>query len=120
MHWLSRMWLRNAVVKVKRRPTRESLPWGTETSQPTQSDKKEDLPLTKREKRLLGSLYADQEPDEDDEDAVLFEENSTSLTSSTGVDLPFSVLIGDAGEVFDVIGPFDEDRDLDDEYIEVW
>ncbi len=93
---------------------------GTETSQPTQSDKKEDLPLTKREKRLLGSLYADQEPDEDDEDAVLFEENSTSLTSSTGVDLPFSVLIGDAGEVFDVIGPFDEDRDLDDEYIEVW
>ncbi len=34
---------------------------GTETSQPTQSDKKEDLPLTKREKRLLGSLYADEE-----------------------------------------------------------
>lgn len=62
-----------------------------------------DLPLTKKEVRLLEEIYSDtQAPDCYDVTVV-----TTQLISSNGFALNFQVCIGDGGEPYDAASPYD-------------
>ena len=67
-----------------------------------EDDDKPDLPLTKREIRLLKKAYAvSQVPDSSDVTVA-----TTTIDSSDGVELQFEVCIGDGGDLYDLKSPY--------------
>jgi hypothetical protein len=83
-----------------------------------EDDDKPDLPLTKREIRLLKKAYAvSQVPDSSDVTVA-----TTTIDSSDGVELQFEVCIGDGGDLHDLKSPYDLENGEgfdDSDYIEI-
>ena len=76
----------------------------------------EDLPLTPQEQRLLEHAYAEEHA----EDGMTFGLARTTVEATDGTELRFEVTVGDAGDLEDLKGPYDEARFTDpDDYLEI-
>lgn len=73
-----------------------------------EDEDKPDLPLTKKEIRLLKETYAESQIP----DCSYLILATTTVTSSDGVELEFEVCIGDGGEPYDAVTPYDLDCGL--------
>jgi hypothetical protein len=80
-----------------------------------EDEEKPDLPLTKKEIRLLEKAYSDSETPDCSDVTVA----TTTITSSGGVELQFEVCIGDGGEPYDPQSPYDGGFDSSD-YMQVY
>jgi hypothetical protein len=69
----------------------------------------DDLPLTKQEIALIKEAYVEAQAEEDSEESAAMLLGYKTVTSSAGIDLVFSVCIGDGGEVFDATSPYDSE-----------
>lgn len=83
-----------------------------------EDENKPDLPLTKREIRLIKDAYAKSNPPRSTDVTVA----TTAVSSTDGEELTFEVRIGCGGEPCDAMSPYDLDRGLgfdSTDYIEI-